>query len=65
MLIHRSVFKRVKFRAVEGVDAHPDTLFALDLDGLNIPQYLDTSIYCEHRNTSWVTKLDAFVSPQF
>lgn len=54
MMIHRDIFSKVKFRAISGVSApHPDSLFALDLDGLKLAQYLDTSLYCEHRNTSW------------
>lgn len=53
-LIHKSVFTKIPFRYEEDVDAHPDTFFAHDLKQANIPQYLDTSILCEHNNVSWL-----------
>lgn len=52
-LIHRSILETINFRWEEGASAHPDSFFAADLRALNIKQYLDTSILCEHRNSSW------------
>ena len=52
-LIHKSVLSQIQFRYEEGVDAHPDTFFAHDLQILGIKQYLDTSIICQHDNRSW------------
>ena len=54
-LIHRSVLEKIEFRYEEDVDVHPDTLFANDLEQLVIPQYLDTSIMCNHDNRDWLT----------
>jgi hypothetical protein len=54
-LIHRDVLEKIKFRYEEGVDVHPDTLFANDLHQLKIDQYLDTSIMCDHDNVDWLT----------
>lgn len=52
-LIHKSIFEKVAFRWEDGAPVHPDSFFALDLHSLDIPQFVDTSILCEHRNTSW------------
>ena len=53
ILIHTDIFERVPFRFEEGIDAHPDTFFALDLQELGIPIFCDTSIICQHNNTEW------------
>lgn len=53
-LIHRSVLEQITFRAQKGASPHPDSFFAMDLDAMQIPQYLDTSILCDHRNTEWL-----------
>ncbi len=50
LLIDRKVLELIQFRAVEGMDAHPDSFFAADLDELEISQWLDTSILCKHLN---------------
>jgi cellulose synthase/poly-beta-1,6-N-acetylglucosamine synthase-like glycosyltransferase len=57
-LIHRSVLEQIKFRHEEGASAHPDSFFAADLRQLGIKQYLDTSIICDHKNSSWATVTD-------
>src|SRR3990167_5214911 len=54
-LIHRSVLEQIQFRYVEGYDAHPDSFFAMDLNYVGVPQYLDGGILCEHDNRSWAT----------
>lgn len=58
VLIHRDVFKKIKFRYVTDdagkvKDARPDTFFAHDLFANNINFYVDTSIICKHRNQAW------------
>ena len=53
-LIHRSILKKIKFRYEKDTYAHPDTFFALDLHKLQIPQYQDTSILCNHQNSEWI-----------
>lgn len=57
-LIHRSVLEKITFRWEDGANAHPDSFFAADLKQMGIKQYLDTSILCEHRNSSWSTVTD-------
>jgi len=52
-LIHRSVLENIEFRWDANVDMHPDTFFAVDLHYAGIKQYVDTSIYCHHNNSSW------------
>lgn len=54
ILIHRSILNQIPFRYVEGNNAHADTYFSMDLDKLQIPQFIDTSILCEHHNTEWI-----------
>lgn len=51
-LIHKSVFKKFQFRTEPNSPVHPDSFFFADLDSRGIPAYVDTSIYCEHRNHS-------------
>lgn len=50
VLIHRSVLEKIEFRYIEGAPVHPDSFFYADLNELNIPVYVDTSILCEHDN---------------
>jgi len=52
VLIEKSILKNIVFRYEEGSPVHPDSFFYADLDSKNIPVYLDTSILCEHKNTS-------------
>ena len=54
VLIHKSVLKEVPFRYEEGAPVHPDSFFFADLDMRDISAYVDTSIYCEHRNQSTI-----------
>jgi hypothetical protein len=53
ILIHRSVFEKVQFRHIDGVNNHPDTYFAEDCAQNKIPIHLDTSIVVEHENSPW------------
>ena len=64
MLIHKTVLEKVKFRWENGADAHADSFFAADLNHLKIPIYLDSSLILEHRNSSWITNLDAYQLPK-
>ena len=50
VLIHRSVLKEFGFRYEEDAPVHPDSFYFADLDAKRIPVFVDTSIYCEHRN---------------
>ena len=52
VLIHRSVLKKFPFRWEEGADVFPDSIWSGELDMSNQPKYVDTSILCEHKNTS-------------
>jgi len=52
VLIEKSVLKNIVFRYEDNSPVHPDSFFYADLDSKNIPVYLDTSILCEHKNTS-------------
>jgi len=52
VLIEKSVLKNIVFRYEDNSPVHPDSFFYADLDAKNIPVYLDTSILCEHKNTS-------------
>lgn len=54
-LIRRDALSKVKFRAVEGEMQHPDTWFANDMKRQNIPVYVHTGAFCEHKNKSWGT----------
>jgi len=52
-LIHKSVFKKIRFRWMPNVDVFPDLLFAQDLWDNGIKFHVDTSLICEHRNIEW------------
>jgi len=54
VLIHKSVLKEVPFRYELGAPVHPDSFFFGDLDMKGIPAFVDTSIYCEHKNQSTI-----------
>lgn len=60
-LIHRSILEQINFRWEEGSSAHPDSFFAADLKRLNIQQFIDTSLLCEHKNSSWSKITDAVI----
>jgi len=51
--IHKSVLQKINFRYLKGMDSYPDSVFAADCNAQGIGIYLDTSLYCEHRNASW------------
>lgn len=55
ILIHKTVFDKIKFRTEKGKNLHPDTFFCIDLFKNKIPFYVDTSIICEHKNIDWST----------
>jgi len=52
-LIHREILEKFPFRYIKGLDIHPDSFFAHDLNKNGKKQYLDTSILCEHDNRDW------------
>ncbi len=51
-LIHKSILDKIGFRYEQGSPVHPDSFYFGDLNQNNINVYVDTSIYCEHKNTS-------------
>jgi len=53
VLIHKSVFKKIKFREETQATFHPDTCFAMDIFHKGIQFWCDTSCYCHHENESW------------
>ena len=55
ILIHKSVLKKFPFRVVSGIDFHSDTWFANDCYMHNIPIYVDTTLMCEHLNSTWLS----------
>ncbi len=57
-LIRRKVFTKIKFRYKKEALTQPsDSWFSYDLHQLGIPNYLDTSLLCEHLNSPWVRRL--------
>lgn len=54
-LISKDVFTKIPFRVVKGIDFHSDTWFANDCFINNINIYVDTTIQCEHLNSTWLT----------
>ncbi len=59
-LIHRSVLNQFQFRYenentenARYSDSHPDTWFAYDLFSADIPIYVDTNTFVEHRNANY------------
>jgi hypothetical protein len=53
VLIDINIFQNISFRFEKGVDLHPDCFFAEDCLRYNIPIYADTSLICQHWNSSW------------
>lgn len=54
ILIKSDVLKLFPFRVQKGTTLHSDTWFANDCFERKIPIYLDTSIQCEHLNSTWL-----------
>jgi len=54
ILISTEVLKNIEFYYVEGTTLHPDTAFAMTCLQRNAPIYVDTDIYCEHKNGVWI-----------
>lgn len=52
VLIHKSILKDIQFRYEEGSPVHPDSFYFADVDQKGHKVYVDTSILCEHENTS-------------
>ena len=61
ILIHKTVLEKIKFRWEQGADTHSDSIFAADLNYMGIPMFLDTSLLCEHLNSSWSEVTDALI----
>ena len=56
ILIHVDIFKSIKFRTIEGIDFHSDTIFASDCYQLNKDIFVDTTVMCDHFNQEWLSK---------
>ena len=53
VLINVEVLKKIRFRYVEGQEAHPDTYFSEDCFRNGIKIIADTSLICKHNNENW------------
>jgi hypothetical protein len=53
VLINVDVLKKIKFRYIEGEEAHPDTYFSEDCFRNGIKIMADTSLICKHNNENW------------
>lgn len=62
ILIHDHVLKQIKFRCVDGIDFHTDTWFGNDCYLNNIPIFVDTTVQCDHLNSTWLTVKDQLPS---
>ncbi len=58
IIIHRSIFQHIPFRYIKNASAHPDTWFAYDCYQRQIPIFVDTTIQCEHLNSTWLGKMN-------
>lgn len=61
ILIPRAVLEQIEFRIDPDKNTHADTFFHDDLDRLNIPVILNTSVLSYHYNQSWKTIPEHFV----
>jgi len=50
LLLHNTILSEMHFRCDHNSPVHPDSYFFADLDAKRIPVFVDTSIYCEHKN---------------
>lgn len=53
VLINVEVLKKIKFRYIEGQEAHPDNYFSEDCFRNGIKIIADTSLICKHNNENW------------
>jgi len=53
VLIHVSVFNKIRFRYDKNQDVFPDSLFSEDCFRNKIGIYADTSLICRHDNQAW------------
>lgn len=58
VLIHKSVFKNIKFRYENGSDCQPDSYFAEDCFRNGIKIFADTSKICRHDNRLWIFQVN-------
>lgn len=63
VLIHKSVFSNVEFRYVKGANAYPDTYFYLDCYAKGYRVFMDTSLFCKHKNQQY-TEFNQVVNPK-
>ncbi len=63
--IHKTVLERINFRYMKGMEMYPDSVFAADCNAQGFKIHLDTSVLCEHRNSSWsevADNVDAYIN---
>lgn len=52
-LIHKSVFEKIGFYYDPRFNGHSDIYFFNKLFNRKIPVFVDTDLYCEHKNSDW------------
>jgi len=57
-LISRKIFTKFKFYFDPRVKGHSDIFFFQDCFVNKIPVYVDTNIFCEHKNSNWTLVRD-------
>lgn len=50
VLFTTKLLEKVEFEHQEGAVVHPDSIFYGNLSKKRVPVYVDTSVYCEHKN---------------
>ena len=57
-LIHKDVFKKIRFNYDPRFKGHSDIYFFNDLFRGNIPAFVDTDVICDHKNSDWLDVKD-------
>ena len=52
-LIQTEILKDYQFRTDPNLTVHSDTFFHIDLYNRGFESWLDTSVFCQHHNSSW------------
>ena len=53
ILIHKDVFKKIKFRYDKKTEGFDDVFFSKDLRDKNIEMYADLGVICKHLVKDW------------
>jgi hypothetical protein len=57
-LIERDVLEKIKFTFIPGLKGHSDVFFFNDVRRNRYKVYVDTNMYCEHKNSDWTKVKD-------